>query len=246
MALSDALSQARALVKRRLPRERRERLHRLISGRRRAGLWRVRPVSRAAGYDRGKPVDRLYIERFLESRSSDIRGLVLEIGDCEYTKRFGRAVTSCEVLHAVPGNPAADLVGDLASGEGIPRDRYDCMILTDVLNSIFDLPAAVRHIHAALRPGGVALMTVPGLQPLYSWDSDRWGDYWRFEEQALTRLFGDVFGKDAITVGSHGNALVAAASIYGLAVEDMRPRHFEHDDPERPVTLTVRAVRAEA
>ena len=222
-------------------------LHRLLMGRRRAGLWRVRPVGLGSGYDRGTPVDRLYIERFLEQHAPDIRGVVLEVGDRDYTTRLGGgAVTSSEVLHAVPGNPAADLVADLASGEGIPSDRYDCMILTDVLNTIFDLPAAVANIHAALRPGGVALVTVPGLQPVYPADRDQWGDYWRFEEQALARLFGDVFGNDAITVGSQGNALVAAASIYGLAVEDMRPRHFAHNDPERPVTLTVRAVRAEA
>ena len=197
------------------------------------------------GYDRGLPVDRVYIERFLEANAADIKGTVLEVGGREYTQRFGGdAVTSSQVLHAQRGNPEADIVGDLASGDGIPRDVYDCVILTDVLHTIFDLVPAVRNLRGALRPGGVALITVPALQPVCHEDRDNWGDLWRFEAQGLERLFGAVFQKGEFEVRSHGNALVAAASIYGLAREDLRPKHFERDDPERPVTLTVRAVRA--
>lgn len=216
----------------------------MLAGRRRAGLWRMRPVSNGMGYDRGLPVDRVYIERFLEQHSADIHGTVLEVGGRDYTERYGgAAVSSSQVLHAQAGNPQATIVGDLATGAGIPHDLYDCMVLTDVLHTIFDLPAAMRTIHDALRPGGVALVTVPALQPVCHEDRDNWGDLWRFEAQGLVRLFETVFQTEEFEVRSHGNALVAAASIYGLAREDMRPSHFDQDDPERPVTLTVRAVR---
>src|SRR6185503_1474005 len=52
-------------------------------------LRRLRPVSRTFGYDRGLPVDRYYIESFLERNRRDIDGRTLEIGDDEYTRRFG-------------------------------------------------------------------------------------------------------------------------------------------------------------
>ncbi|MFN8202223.1 MAG: hypothetical protein U0S48_06645 [Solirubrobacteraceae bacterium] len=39
---------------------------------------------------------------------------MLEIGDSRYTRQFGRAVASADVLHAVAGNPQATIVGDLA------------------------------------------------------------------------------------------------------------------------------------
>ena len=35
--------------------------------------------------------------------------------------QFGKdRVTSSEVLHVIPGNPQATIVGDLSTGEGIP------------------------------------------------------------------------------------------------------------------------------
>ncbi|HEY8581613.1 MAG TPA: hypothetical protein VIL49_01660, partial [Capillimicrobium sp.] len=150
------------------------------------------------------------------------------------------------VLHARAGNPIATLVGDFATGEGIPAQRYDCVIATDVLQTIYDVRAAVRGVHDALAVGGVALVTLPGLQPIYRSDADAWGDFWRFHEQTAVRLFGEVFAPADVEVRAHGNALTAAGAIYGLAEEDLRPRDFVEDDPLRPVTVTVRAVRRSA
>ena len=53
-------------------------------------LGRVTPFSRDFGYGRGQPVDRIYIERFLEQNSADIRGSVIEIGEDTYTRRTSR------------------------------------------------------------------------------------------------------------------------------------------------------------
>ena len=50
---------------------------------------RVVPISRDCSADRGTPVDRYYIDGFLASHESDIRGRVLEIGGDTYTKRLG-------------------------------------------------------------------------------------------------------------------------------------------------------------
>jgi hypothetical protein len=50
---------------------------------------RTSPYSKQFGYDRGGPVDRYYIENFLQKNASLIHGRVLEIGDNEYTLKYG-------------------------------------------------------------------------------------------------------------------------------------------------------------
>lgn len=209
------------------------------------GFRRLEPLSRAFGADRGTPLDRYYISAFLAAHATDVRGQVLEVGDPGYTHRYGGArVTASDVLHATPGNPQATLVGDLASGEGIPRDRYDCVILTQVLPVIYDLAGAVRHVHAALHEQGVALATLPALTQGSAYDRARWGDYWRFTSQGAGRLFGEVFGPGCVAVAAHGNLLAATALLHGLAAEELTPEELAHGDADYEVLITVRAVKA--
>src|SRR5688572_4646021 len=60
----------------------------------------VLPIGANFGYDRGTPIDRFFIEDFLASHAVHIRGRVLEIGDNEYTLRFGKDnVSHSEVLN---------------------------------------------------------------------------------------------------------------------------------------------------
>jgi hypothetical protein len=101
-------------------------------------MRRTSHVSALFGFDRGQPIDRYYIEAFLLNHSSDIHGSVLEIGDPEYTIKFGgNRVISADVLHAEPGNPQATLVGDLETGQGLPIDAFDCTILTQTFPCIY-------------------------------------------------------------------------------------------------------------
>jgi SAM-dependent methyltransferase len=212
------------------------------------GAWcdfrRLTPVSNVFGHDRGRPIDRYFIEAFLGRHETDIRGRVLEVGDPGYTRQFGgERVTQSEVLHAAEGNPQATIVGDLATGLGIPRDAFDCIILTQTLQYIYDVKAAVASCHAALKPGGVVLVTLPGISQIARWDADRWGDYWRFTPQSAVRLFGDTFGSASVQVRSHGNVLVACAFLHGLADHELTEAELSYTDPDYPVLITVRAVR---
>ena len=50
---------------------------------------RVTPLSTQFGFDRGGPIDRYYIEKFLSLNAHSIRGRALEVGDNEYTTRYG-------------------------------------------------------------------------------------------------------------------------------------------------------------
>ena len=126
-------------------------------------LRRTTPLSDHWGYDRGTPIDRFYIESFLQEHRKDIRGRVLEIKDSTYTDRFGRDVTQRDVLDIDPTNPRATIVADLAAANAIPADQFDCFVLTQTLQFIYDTRAAVASAYRLLRPGGVLLATVPAI-----------------------------------------------------------------------------------
>ena len=208
-------------------------------------LRRVTPISRDFGFDRGLPIDRHYIERFLARHASEIAGRVLEIGDDSYTRRFGGArVSRSDVLHVHAGNAGATFVGDLTDATVLPADTFDCMILTQTLQLIYDVRLAVERIHRALAPGGVALITAPGISQI---DRGEWGEAWcwSFTGVSLGRLFGDVFGRDAVLVEQYGNVLAATAFLQGLAVRELRPEDLEPYDHAYPVILGVRARKPE-
>lgn len=205
---------------------------------------RSEPISRVFGLDRGKPIDRYYIEAFLHRYNGDIKGCVMEIGDSTYTHTFGgKKVIRSEVLHAVEGNPQATLVGDLATGNGIPEGLFDCMILTQTFLFIYDVHAALANSYSALKTGGVLLATFPGISQISRYDMVRWGDYWRFTDASAQRLFGDIFGIENISVETHGNVLVACAFLQGLAVEELTQKDLDYNDPDYQVLITVRAVK---
>jgi hypothetical protein len=203
------------------------------------------PLSREFGADRGRPSDRWSIERFLARHRDDVRGRVLEVAERTYTDWYGDGtVTSSDILYAGDGLAAATVVGDLTTGKGLPSLAFDCFICTQTLQFIYDVGAAVRGTRDVLAPGGVLLCTVPALSQTSRVDRQRWGDWWRFTSASVRRLLEDAYGAGNVTVAAHGNALVAASSLYGLAAEELDPADLEDDDDEYEVLITARAVRA--
>lgn len=207
-------------------------------------LDRIEPISRQFGYDRGACIDRYYIERFLCEHAPDIRGHVLEIGENRYTRQFGgdRVIRS-DVLHVVDGNPKATLVGDLTDRKSIESDAFDCVILTQTLQHIYDIKAVVQTVYDLLSPEGVVLCTVPGISQISRYDMDRWGDYWRFTSMSLRRLWGESFEPKSIKVEAFGNVMAAVAFLHGLAVEDVEAPKLDAHDPDYELLLTVRACK---
>ena len=209
-------------------------------------LRRPTPVSRLFGFDRGQSIDRYYIEGFLARQAADIRGHVLEVADAAYTTQFGGdRVTRSDVLHVVDGNPQATIVGNLETGEGIPEDTFDCMILTQTLPFIYDVKAAIAQCHRALKSGGVLLATFPGISQISRHDMDRWGDYWRFTDLSARRLFEEAFAPGQVTIATHGNVLAAVAYLHGLAAEELKSAELDVVDPDYQVSITLRAVKTE-
>ncbi|MCP9889430.1 bifunctional PIG-L family deacetylase/class I SAM-dependent methyltransferase [Cyanobium sp. ATX 6A2] len=206
-------------------------------------LARVEPISRWFGYDRGTPIDRPFIEQFLHQHRQDIRGRVLEIGDDSYTRKFGDdRVSHRDVLHVKEGALGSTIIGDLSHAPQIPDNTFDCLILTQVLVCIFDLPSTITTIYRILKPGGVVLVTVPGISNI---DKGEWHDYWMwsFSPNALRKLLMLKFPPHDIEVTSRGNVFSAISFLEGLCTEDLQDFPEADDDPHYPLTVLGRAVK---
>jgi SAM-dependent methyltransferase len=208
------------------------------------GLRRTEPISRHFGYDRGLPVDRHYIKQFLGRYRKDITGRALEIGDDSYTRQFGGdQVTMRDILHVHEGNPKATIVSDLSSSEGIPSDAFDCAIVTQTLQCIFEPFTALRTLHRILKPGGVLLATVPGITPL---SVDEWSTtwYWSFTRASMRRMCASVFGEKGVRVAAYGNVFAATCFLEGIAVEDVTTAELDIRDPGYDVLITIHAQKS--
>src|SRR5215207_2233107 len=222
----------------------RQRMHRLSRPAWLGTIRRTTPLSEAWGRDRGTPVDRYYIEQFLEQNRHLIRGRVLEIMNSDYTRRFGQRVETSDVLDIDAQNPAATFVADLAAADAVPTEAFDCFILTQTLQYVFDLPAALDHAHRILRPGGTLLCTVPSVSRIGRKYVD--SEYWRFTAASSSRLLRHAFPACAVDVRARGNVLGSVAFLMGMACEELSRRELEVDDPYFPLVITARATRAPA
>ena len=204
---------------------------------------RLTPISRYWGADRGLPINRYYIENFLTRYSSDIRGHVLEIGEAMYTLKFGGTrVIKSDVLHIKEGAPDATIIADLTNADHISSNSFDCLIITQTLHLIYDVPSALKTMHRILKPGGVALVTIPGIDPIHDEEwSNSW--YWTFTNVSAKRLFGEVFPPDNVRVEAWGNVLTATAFLQGLATEELTKEQLDYVDPAYQVLVAVRAVK---
>ena len=204
-------------------------------------LDRVSPISSDWGFARGLPIDRYYIDRFLENEAARVHGRVLEIDANDYTHRFGGdRVVQSDVLHISEMRPGVTLVGNLTSADHLPSNAFDCVILTQTLQFVYDVRAAISTVHRILKPGGTALVTVPGLSKL---TDGPWGYFWLFTSLSADRLFRECFPGGEIDVRGWGNVHAATAFLYGLAAEELEPASLDHLDPNFAVLVSIRAVK---
>jgi SAM-dependent methyltransferase len=207
-------------------------------------LWRLTPISPQFGSDRGLPVDRYYIEAFLSRHSADVHGHVLEVADNRYTKELGGArVARSDILHVTSGNPDATVVADLARCDHILPDTFDCIIVTQTLQYVYDVRAAVRNLRRIVKPGGVVLVTIPGISQIIRYDMEHWGEHWRFTNLSAQRLFEEAGPWESLQIQVHGNILAATAFLHGLAAVELRREELDFHDPDYQVLITVRALK---
>ncbi len=195
------------------------------------------------GYDRGTPIDRYYIERFLESSAEAVRGVVLEVQESDYTRRFGgERVTRSDVIDLDVGNARANLTGDLRRLEGIPSESYDCFILTQTIHVIDDMRAVLREAKRLLKPGGVLLATLPCASRVCL-EYGRDGDFWRVTEAGARRLLSEFFPSSHLDIHSFGNVLATVAFLEGLACHEVSVEELEFHDPFHSLLVGIRAIK---
>ena len=206
-------------------------------------LRRVTPIDPNWGFERGTPIDRVYVEQFVSANAADIRGRVLEIAAPDYTTRFGRGVERVDILMATEGNPQATIVGDLTDAPQIPSDAFDCAIVTQTLQFVYDIRAALATLHRTLAPGGVLLATVPGITKISPPEDEEYGEWWHFTARSAQRLAEEAFGAGNVEARSYGNVLSATGFLYGLAASDLKAEELAAHDRLYEVIVGVRAVK---
>ena len=162
--------------------------------------------------------------------------------NAEYTERFGTGVERSDVLDIDASNITATIVADLATADEVPGEAFDCLVLTQTLQYIYDLRPALRHVHRVLKPGGTVLCTVPTVSRIAK--GTLGNEYWRFTALGCERLFADAFAGGVVEARAHGNVLAAVAFLVGMAAEELSPRELELVDPFFPLLVTVKATKA--
>lgn len=207
-------------------------------------LDRTTPVSFNFGFDRGTPVDRYYIEAFLAAHRGDIRGRALEVRDASYCCRFGKGIVRQDILDIDAGNSEATIVGDLSVPGALPERTFDCLVVTQTLQLIYDLRAAVVEMYRALKPGGVLLLTCPGISQIdRGEEGSRW--CWSLTRVSAERMFSGVFGVANVNVETRGNVYAAVCFLEGLALEEVDAAKLDILDTSYPVIVAVRARKPE-
>lgn len=206
-------------------------------------LRRLLPISRVYGLDRGDPIDRYFIQKFLATHEDLIHGRVLEVGGNQYTRRFGaERVCQSDVLHVVEGHPGATIIGDLAKGDNLPSDSFDCFICTQTLQYIPDIEDAVMTIYRILKPGGVLLATIP-CTPYNNPQLDPWGYFSTFTRSYAQREFQKQFPSKNLEINGYGNVLLLIAYLTGMAVEELTTEELNYQDEDYQFLTTVKATK---
>ncbi len=182
----------------------------------------LQPVSRRWGVDRGTAIARYYIDQFIASHAKDIVGDILEVKNRRLHGRscfwFGKE----DVLDIDSTIHKANIITDLSKADSVPSNTYNCFILTETIQFIYDLKAAIQHSYRILKPGGVLLVSVPIIGPV---DSELQKlDCWRLLPRGCQELFGEVFGHGQVQVTAFGNFATCVAGLSGLAFEELPPR----------------------
>lgn len=211
------------------------------------GLRRLSPISAVFGQDRDLvTIERHYIEEFLERHSDDVKGRVLEMGDASYIRKFGGdKVTQEDVLNYVEGNPNATIVADLTDAPHIPDNTFDCIIITQTLQMIFEVGKAIETLERILKPGGVVLCTSHGMTRVARREGvDDWGEYWHFTSQSKRHLFRAHFDTDKVEVSTVGNVFTCICNLHGLGASEIDESELATHDPNYEMLVMVRAVKA--
>lgn len=129
---------------------------------------------------------RLQLEFWIwqHQQAGNLTGRVMDVGVIDRRDWIGPGYFTF-------GERECDVTGDLRA---LPLADLDVILCTEVLEHCEDPSTACRAMHAALKPGGLLLVTSPFLWPDHGIKGE-YDDYWRFTAggwRLLLRDFADV------------------------------------------------------
>jgi SAM-dependent methyltransferase len=196
----------------------------------------ILPFSRSFGWESGTPVGRYYVEQFLRRNSHLVQGRCLEFGSPRY-KSFFPLAGAYEVV-SISEAPGVDHVCDIHDIGSMPEGVFDSIICTQVFEHLAFPERAAASLLRLLKPGGVALVTAPFINPVHYEPTD----YRRFTPDGL-RLVLESAGLVVEEVDFGGNSLVGTGSLLGMVQEDFTLGELERKDPVYPYNVLIRARR---
>lgn len=137
------------------------------------------------------------------------------------------------------------MVLDLANSGNVSGCLFDCIICTQTLQLIYDVRAAIETLYRVLNPGGVLLMSVPGISQISRADMRTTGDFWRFTDASLRSLLTGPFPNSECQVRAYGNVVSSIAFLHGIAAEELKLEELDAQDVDFQLVLTARAVKPE-
>jgi hypothetical protein len=138
---------------------------------------------------------------------------------------------------------AAHVAAPDPSLDQIPSESFDCTILTQTLNFVYDLRVAGSTLRRILKPGGALLATFPGISRICQYK--RGGSCWALTSVSARQLFEEAFSPEDISIEACGNVLTATAFLHGLVSQELRKEELDYVDPDYELAIAVRAVKGQ-
>jgi SAM-dependent methyltransferase len=131
-------------------------------------------------------------------------GAVIDLGcgTMPFQDMIGGKVSTYHTLDIEPRSEGTTYVGDIQDMDIIEDASYDLAICLEVLEHVPSPPSAVQEILRILKPGGVAVFSVPHLSRLH----DEPEDYYRFTKYGLRHVLEDA-GFEVLELREKGGLL---------------------------------------
>lgn len=196
-------------------------------------LRRLEPLAQTADVQDADTIERFYVESFLREHAASIRGHVLEVGRVTLARRIGGAsATNYQHRGAAVATGPDD-------GQDLQPESADCVVAVDAAALLPNVQTHVQRLYAAVKPGGVLLMVLPGIVSR-SRASDGTP---RFTERSTRLLLETCVPADGLLVSSRGNVFSAVAALEGIRAREVEVRRLTHRDPRYPMVIGVRALK---
>lgn len=160
-------------------------------------------------------LDTRTVASAVRSFGSRLGGRLLEVGcgDAPYRALFAPRVERYVASDLVSSPGRVDVVAD-AGQLGFRSDSFDSVLCTQVLEHVPDPYCVLSEVRRVLRPGGLALLTVPLNAGIHRAPHD----YFRFTEHGL-RILCERAGLEPEVIAERGGRIAAAAQAALLIFE---------------------------